>query len=118
IISDEYFRFERFNADFLTIKNGVEYLHKYYYENFDINYLATLSNISEVYFRRLFKKTFGYPPAEYRIKLRINKACDYLKFTNLPVHIIAENLGFIDSAYFTKTFKERYKLTPLQYRSN
>ena len=118
IISDEYFKFERFNADFLIIKNGVEYLHKYFYENFDINYLATLSNVSEVYFRRLFKKMFGYPPAEYRIKLRINKACDYLKYTQLPVHQIAEELGFIDAAYFTKIFKQERGITPLQYRNS
>ncbi len=117
IISDDFFKFEHTNIDFLIIKDGVEYLHKYYYENFDINYLATLSNISEVYFRRLFKKTFGYPPAEYRIKLRINKACDYLKYTTLPVHQIAEELGFIDPAYFTKIFKQEREVTPLQYRN-
>ena len=118
IISDEYFKFERSNVDFLIIKAGVEYLHKYYFENFDINYLATLSNISEVYFRRLFKKMFGYPPAEYRIKLRINKACDYLKYTQLSVHQIAEELGFIDPAYFSKIFKQERGITPLQYRNS
>lgn len=117
IISDEYFKFEHSNIDFLIIKDGVEYLHKNYYENFDINHLARLCNISEVYFRRLFKKMLGYPPAEYRIKLRINKACDYLKYTTLPVHQIAEELGFIDSAYFTKIFKQERGITPLQYRN-
>ena len=118
IISDDFFKFEHTNIDFLIIKDGVEYLHKNYTDNFDISHLAKISNVSEVYFRRIFKKLLGYPPAEYRIKLRLEKACEYLKFTNLPVRQIAEELGFIDSAYFTKTFKERYKLTPLQYRSN
>ena len=95
-----------------------KYLVENYDKNFELTHLANLSNVSEVYFRRLFKKLLGYSPSEYRITLRLEKACDYLKFTTIPIQLIAENLGFTDSAYFTKVFKEKYNETPLNYRKN
>ena len=117
IISDEYFKFEHSNVDFSIIKNGVEYLHKNYFDNFEISLLASLCNISEVYFRKLFKKYLGYSPSEYRTKLRIDKACEYLKYTTMPVSEISDILGFIDTAYFIKIFKKALKLTPTKYRN-
>ena len=118
ILTDEFYQTETFSEDFQTIKDGVEFLHQNYYKDFELTYLAEICNVSEVYFRRLFKKLLGFSPSEYRIKLRLEKACDYLKFTTIPVQLIAENLGFTDSAYFTKVFKENYKTTPLNYRKN
>ena len=118
ISDDEFYAQNLSNEDFSIIKNGVEYLHQNYDKNFELTLLASQCNISEVYFRRLFKKLLGYSPSEYRIKLRLEKACDYLKFTTIPIQLIAENLGFTDSAYFTKVFKEKYNETPLNYRKN
>ncbi len=116
ILCDEFYAQNLSNEDFSIIKNGVEYLHQNYDKNFELTILADKCNISEVYFRRLFKKLLGYSPNEYRIKLRLEKACDYLKFTTIPIQLIAENLGFTDSAYFTKVFKEKYNDTPLNFR--
>ena len=116
ILCDEFYKLEFFSDEFALIKNGVEYLHQNYDKNFELPLLAEICNVSEVYFRKLFKKLLGYTPTDYRIKLRLDKAIEYLKFTTIPINLIAENLGFTDSAYFTKVFKEKYKVTPLNYR--
>ena len=118
ILSDEYYKLEMQSEDFALIKNGVEYLHETYTKNYEISKLANLCGLSEVYFRRLFKKIMGLTPTEYRNKLRLEKACDYLKYTTIPIQLIAENLGFTDSAYFIKCYKQTYNVTPLYYRKN
>ena len=118
ILSDEYYKLEMQSEDFALIKNGVEYLHETYTKNYEISKLANLCGLSEVYFRRLFKKIIGLTPTEYRNKLRLDKACDYLKYTTIPIQLIAENLGYIDSAYFIKCYKQAYNVTPLYYRKN
>lgn len=117
LISDEFYNLEATNVDFSIIKNGVEYLLKNYNKNFDIAYLASLCSVSEVYFRKLFKKLLGYSPIEYRTKLRIDKACDYLKYTTMLTCEISELLGYIDPAYFIKQFKLARKVTPFRYRN-
>lgn len=118
LISDELFNLSPFSQDFLIIKNGVEYMHKNYDKTIEISYLAKLCNVSEVYFRKLFKKLIGYSPIKYQTKLRLDKAREYLKFTYIPISEIAENLGFTDSAYFTKIFKLECGIAPLEYRKN
>ncbi len=102
--------------EFEIIKKGVEYLHYHYNENTSICSLAQLCNISEVYFRRLFKKHMGVSPTKYRQILRFEKGCQYLKFSNVPITEISQMLGFVDTSYFVKSFKEHYGITPLNYR--
>ena len=70
ILCDEYYKLEFYNEDFQIIKNGVEFMHQNYHTNFELTYLAEICSVSEVYFRKLFKKLLGYSPSEYRIKLR------------------------------------------------
>lgn len=104
------------NDSFEIIKAGVEHLHYHFKEDIRIDVLAEICNISEVYFRRLFKKHFGYSPNEYKNLLRLELACSYLKYSVSSVSEISETLGYVDTAYFIKAFKKQYGITPLNYR--
>ncbi len=99
------------------IAAGVAYLKEHLYEDIGMDELADMSNVSEVYFRRLFKKEFGISAAKYRIRERLLKAEEYLRYTESSVSEIADLLGFVDSSYFIKKFKEKNGMTPLSYRS-
>ena len=99
-----------------TIRAGVEYLHKHYYENVSVGELSDMCHVSEVYFRRLFKMHTGKTPTEYRTHLRLQRALELLRYGSLPVADISQRLGFSDSAYFVKIFKESYGVTPLAYK--
>lgn len=102
--------------NFETIRKGVEYLHFHYNENVGISELASICNISEVYFRKLFKELMGVSPSEYRQTLRLEHACRYLKYGENSISEIAEILGYVDTSYFVKNFREKYGITPLNYR--
>lgn len=104
------------NDSFEIIRSGVEYLHYHFKEDVKIEELAEKCNVSEVYFRKLFKRHMGYSPVEYKNLLRLELACEYLKYSVSSVAEISDMLGFIDTAYFIKSFKQRYGITPLNYR--
>jgi len=98
------------------ISAGIKYLEHNDDQSLSIKDIAKLCNVSEVYFRRLFKKYSGMSPVEFRIKSRIEKAKIYLEYEGMSVSEISERLGFISPAYFTQQFKKYTGMTPTNYK--
>ena len=48
--------------------------------------------------------------------LRIEKAKQLLQSAELPIFIVAENVGIPDYNYFTRVFKEETGITPSLFR--
>ncbi len=53
---------------------------------------------------------------QYILNLRLQKAEKLLQESNTSIVKISEMCGFQDSFYFSKCFKHRYGLSPLNYR--
>jgi len=68
-------------------------------------------------YRKRFKEYTGVSPAQYKINLKINKAKDFLTTTNQPLKEIALNLGFDNTDYFCRLFKQKTGYTPTDYRA-
>ena len=62
--------------------------------------------------RNLTNKT----PAELVRDLRLKHACILLKRTNINMSELATNIGFMTAENFIKVFKEKFGLSPLEYR--
>jgi len=73
-------------------------------------------NISYDYFRHKFKEITGFSPQDYIVNKRLENACDLLINSNFSCTEISQKCGFSDSAQFSKMFKEKYKISPTQYR--
>ena len=78
--------------------------------------IADELQISYSRFRKLFKAYTGMPPVQYQIQLKIEKAKERLVNTAQSVKEIAFDLNFESRQYFSKQFKEKTNLTPLQFR--
>jgi len=79
--------------------------------------LAALLNISEVYFRRLFKEKVGVTPHKYLLNLRIERAKLLLSDPDISALEVAEAVGFSSPYHFSKAFKAAVGTTPGRYRS-
>ncbi len=99
-----------------VIQKGVEHLNSHYVEKIFVRELSNLCFISEVYFRRLFKKQFGMTPIEYRNQLRLNRARQYLEYNEISIQEISNILGYATVSHFIKCFKQNYGEAPLSYR--
>lgn len=101
---------------YAIISKGIDYLENDVRQELQISEIAELCNVSEVYFRKLFKEYSGSSPSEYRIKTKIHKVKAYLRTTNLTISEIAERLNFTDASYLIKIFRELEGITPLEYK--
>lgn len=100
------------------IANGIIYLQTSCNEQMSMKEIAKMCNVSESYFRKLFKEYSGMTPNAYLLKSKIKKAKSYLRYDNLSIADIANLLGFSDSAYFIKRFREETGITPDKYRKS
>ncbi|MGO4494966.1 response regulator [Paenibacillus sp. 2RAB27] len=95
---------------------------KYIDTNFQSElYLKDLSVkflINQVYCCQLFKKNLGKTFSEYVTDLRIKKACELLKHTELSIDEIAAKVGYMDYYYFNKVFKKQSGITPTKFRKS
>ena len=55
-------------------------------------------------------------PAELIRDLRLKHACVLLKKTNINMSELASNVGFMTAENFITVFKEKFGLSPLEYR--
>ena len=98
------------------ISESIRYLSEHIDESPSVSSLAAHCGVSEVYLRKKFKEHMGTSPAKYRNELRLSKAIGYLKFGDISIQEISDTLGYATVSHFIKEFKERYGLSPLQYR--
>src|ERR1700744_21757 len=73
---------------------------------------AKASNLSVSHFSAIFKGETGYSPIEYFNHLKIQKACQFLSFTEMPVKEIALSLGINDQYYFSRIFTKLMGTSP------
>ncbi len=103
---------------FSVIEKGISYIDCNFEKDFNIKDIADMCNVSEIYFRKLFKKYSGYSPVEYKARKKIERAKSYLIYGNLNVSEIAQYLGYTDTSYFCKQFKMYTGTTPMDYKNN
>lgn len=92
-----------------TIQPGVNMLRDRFNENLPISELAKAANISECYFRRIFKYYFGVSPIEYRNKLRIAYIRDLIQNHVCTVSEAVASAGIDNTSYY---YKLKKKLVP------
>ncbi|MBQ8214118.1 MAG: helix-turn-helix transcriptional regulator [Clostridia bacterium] len=80
-----------------------------------VSELASLCNMKESYFGRLFKERFGVPPRQYIIQLKLNHACDLLRLERYTVTQVAYLCNFSDVYFFSRQFKNYIGITPTQF---
>lgn len=98
------------------IKAATEYLEKNFCEPFSTERLARLCALSPSQLRRIFHKSIGMPPIQYRNRLRINYACLLLDEGEMTIAEIAEALNFDTLCAFSKAFKAETGSSPKQYQ--
>ena len=98
------------------ISAAVNHINQNLDKNIDIEQLARLCGVSQVWLRKNFKLSTGYSPLEYINRQRIYSACDLFKNTDKCIYEVATAVGFNDPLYFSKLFKKIVGFSPSSYR--
>lgn len=110
-------------------QNSNEYLHRIhivqdYIENhlkkpILLDDLTQISGFSKYHFHRIFKSIIGEPLSHYINRIKLEKSAFLLIHRqDMSITDIAYYIGFTDSAIFSRSFKNYYKVSPVFYRNN
>lgn len=103
------------NMDFLQRATDIVY-REIHSPNFTSSTLADKLCLSISQLNRKMTAISGYNPTAYILNLRINKAKKILATEDISITEVADECGFYDLAYFSRTFKKQTGVTPSQYR--
>jgi AraC family transcriptional regulator, exoenzyme S synthesis regulatory protein ExsA len=115
------------NGEFLSYLNSLNNgstptLEEVMFNNFSfklsIEEYAKLTCKSVPTFKREFKRVFNDSPAKWVMKQRLNLASRLLETSRLSVSEIAFECGFENQTHFSRVFKEKKGISPLQFRTN
>lgn len=78
--------------------------------------IAHIVHLHPVYLSRFYKQATGENLSSFLAEKRMEKATRLLVDSNLNINDISQMVGYKKSQYFIKLFKQRYGITPYQYR--
>jgi AraC-like DNA-binding protein len=121
--SVERFCVQRTKAEQVTAGKMRTELLAYVEENFNnknlsLSAVADHLNTSVYVATRLFKETTGKNFKEYVMDKRMEYAAELLKTTSCKVAEVSSMAGFENAEYFSSLFKNKFGMTPTQYRKN
>ncbi len=86
-------------------------------EELTLSKIASSVNLSVSRLSTLFRRKTGFPPMHYFNHLKVQKACQYLQFTNMRIKEISSLVGINDPHYFTRLFSRIIGQSPTEYRA-
>ena len=81
-----------------------------------IEQLAAEFGVSITALKTSFKSVYGAPIYQYQKDLRLQKAQQLLRETDLSISVIASEVGYTSPAKFSEAFKKRFGISPREYK--
>lgn len=115
-IFDEKFNYSSKKSMVNPIDISIEFMQNNLHTTFTLDDIAKSINLSPSHFSALFKDQTGFAPIKYFNHIKIQKACQYLQFTDLRIKEIAATLGIDDQYYFSRMFSKIMGVSPQDYK--
>lgn len=97
---------------------SLRFIRRHYTEKIEIRMLAEMEHYTPSYYCGWFKRKMQMTPLEYIHFLRIHRAKELLRDSNLSMLTISYQLGYEYNASFTRMFKRYEKQSPSEYRAS
>jgi YesN/AraC family two-component response regulator len=100
------------------VRQAMACIHTRYAEPLSREDIARHVGINADYLTDCFRQELGITPMTYLRRYRIRQARELLETTDFSIMQVALEVGFSESAHFTRTFQREVGMTPRAYRSN
>jgi len=101
----------------LAVWNMTGYVQKNYVNKITLDNIAAAGSVCRSRCCKLFNEYIGQTPNAYLTRYRIQKSCEMLMETSMPVIEVSLASGFQSPSYFTYIFQKEIGLTPKEYRN-
>ncbi len=95
----------------------LSYINENYKGKIALSDLATIMNVSPMYFSNLFKSAFNISPRQYILNKRLTESQRLLLSTELSVKEIAYEVGFENENYFSEFFSSKVGVSARHFRN-
>lgn len=95
-----------------SLKKAISYIRLNYQSNIEIHDVASWAGVGERYLRKLFAQYLNLSPLDYLNQIRINKAIELLRNTEMSIKEISFTCGFQSPQYFSRIFKKQMGISP------
>lgn len=106
---------ENVKMQLLLYDDVIAYIHENY-QTVSTKKLSEVFGYNRDYFNRLIRHQSGISYTQLVQNIRLEKAEDYLKSTNLSIEVISHRVGYYNLGYFYRVFFDKYHMTPNEYR--
>ncbi|EJI9011385.1 regulatory protein PocR [Escherichia albertii] len=104
------------NPHDIKMKKALRYIDAHLSDDLRLEDVASHVYLSPYYFSKLFKKYHGIGFNAWVNQQRMASARELLCHSDWSIASIARNLGFSQTSYFCKVFRQTYQVTPQVYR--
>ncbi|WP_058305996.1 response regulator [Gracilibacillus massiliensis] len=115
--TEKYLNNKRISTKEKLIYDIKKYIDHNYHKPLQLSDIAVDFHLNASYLSSTFSKEVGVTISDYLLQLRISKAKELLRTTNLKIETIAKQLGYENPRYFHQVFKKHVCTTPNEYRA-
>ena len=84
--------------------------------NYSLDQLSKDTGLSQAKLQEGFKFLYGRTVTEYIRHVRLETARDLMETSDLNISQIVYSIGFTSRSYFSKIFKQKYEMTPMEFK--
>lgn len=100
------------------VKDLSAFIGNYPEKELSIKYLSDKSALSPCKLQEGFKLMHNRTVADYIRDIRVQKAEELIKNTDLNISEVVYSIGFTSRSYFSKIFKQKYNCSPKEYKDH
>lgn len=98
-------------------EKAMQYIEENLSADLSLEQIADHLHISASHLSRTFKKTANISLTDHINQVRINRAKELLRGTDIYIYAISEMVGYHDATYFSSIFKKLAGVSPSEYRN-
>ncbi|MFX3633842.1 MAG: helix-turn-helix domain-containing protein [Candidatus Pristimantibacillus sp.] len=100
----------------LYMEQAIQYMTEHLNAPITLPDLARHTGLSKQHLIHLFNEATGYPPIDYFLRLKMQRASQMLDLSEMSVKEIGSAVGLHDPYYFSRLFKKIMGCSPTEYR--
>ena len=102
--------------DLDVITAAIHYMRENIEHTLSLQQMANYVGYSSSHFSALFKSRMEQSPLAYFNHLKVEKACEMLRSTDIKINQLCYKVGISDSYYFSRLFTKIMGVSPREYR--
>lgn len=104
------------SEDYQSLGSAIRFALASLSEPVSVTQMAQVAGLSRYQLDRRMRIVFGLNTGQWLLKQRIDKACELLRASDLPIAHVAVETGYSDQSAFTRQFSRASGISPSQYR--